>query len=166
MNLELTSEFLKTPCRALDYEQEREYIFDLTLAMVDFMKKNTALGLSANQVGHPVQLFVFGDPKTESSIKAVINPRVVFQKDEYEYLVEGCLSYPGYFVKVKRPKQIRVRYQNLEGKIESHTYIGMTCRIFMHEFSHLQGLTIKDQATRFHKNQALKRSRKSHEQTL
>lgn len=89
-------------------------------------------GLSANQVGLPYRVFVMR-PNF-----ACFNPRVVLAEDE-EVLEEGCLTFPGITIKVKRAKHIKVRFATPSGTITTQTFTGMTARIFQHELTHLEG---------------------------
>lgn len=107
-------------------------------------------GLSANQVGWHVRMFVFGDPQDSDSITPVFNPKIVYYSDETEMGEEGCLSYPDLSVKVKRPYSIRARYQDLNGETHTQTMNGLTARIFQHETDHLNGILFTDRATRYH----------------
>jgi peptide deformylase len=54
-------------------------------------------------------------------------------------LEEGCLSFPGIVLKVKRSQHIKVRYENIQGETKTNTYTGMTARIIQHECEHLDG---------------------------
>lgn len=150
----------KTEARQVDIDSEIDYIKQVAEEMKSFIVKKKVLGVAAPLLGHPVAMLAFGDPKTPESIKVAINPKIPFVKDEFEYLNESSLCFPNYSVKVKRSKQIRVRYINEQGLIETHTYVGMTARIFQHEYDHLIGKTIKDRATYYHKSKAEKLKRK------
>jgi peptide deformylase len=69
------------------------------------MLYNDGLGLSANQIGLPYRAFAI---KAEKII-VCFNPRIVDYSEETIYLEEGCLSYPNLYIKVKRPKKIKIR---------------------------------------------------------
>jgi len=113
--------------------------------MIDLMLTSNGIGLSANQVGLNAQLFVMGDAEKNSSI--LINPTVLQHTEETVTDLEGCLSFPGIFTQVKRPKEILVEYydENLEHK---RTHIkGYSVKVFLHEWDHLQGITFKDRVS-------------------
>jgi peptide deformylase len=96
-------------------------------------------GLSANQIGLPYSLFVFGDGRTKASVIPVFNPKIVSVSSETDVLDEGCLSFPGLVAKIDRAKSIRVRYANVEGKVDTIKFDGLTARIFQHEMCHMLG---------------------------
>jgi peptide deformylase len=76
------------------------------------------------------------------------------------YLEEGCLSYPNLWVKIKRPKKIKVRYTNPDGKTETRVFDGMSARVFQHELDHLNGILHIKRANRIHLDQAKKLAKK------
>lgn len=99
------------------------------------MLANNGIGLAANQVGLNFNCFVI----KANPIIACFNPTIVDQTTEKILLEEGCLTYPGFYVKVKRPTNIKVRYTEPNGNIVTKKFIGMTSRIFQHEIEHLNG---------------------------
>ena len=133
----------------------------LATDLADTMLANNGLGLAANQIGLPYRAFAM---KSEQII-VCFNPLIVDTSSENILLEEGCLSFPGLFIKVKRPKSIKVRYTQPNGEIVNKMFGGITARIFQHELAHLNGFTMLNEATRFHIEQARKdkklRDRKS-----
>lgn len=116
------------------------------------------IGLSANQCGLPYRVFVMaahGD-----NFIACFNPRIVDFSEEKLYLDEGCLSYPGLFVKIKRPKIIKVRYTQSDGQTVTRKFDGMSARCFQHELNHLDGIVHINLANRIHRERALKKWKK------
>ena len=71
-------------------------------------------------------------------------------------MIEGCLSYPGLFVKVKRPTEIVLKWETEEGSECEEKFIGMTSRILQHEIDHLNGIIFLQRANRFHLEKAQK----------
>jgi peptide deformylase len=121
------------------------------------MYDNNGIGLSANQVGVPYRIFAMrGSPENF----VCVNPRVVNPSEETIYLDEGCLSYPGLYVKIKRPRHIRVRFQTPNGDTKTETFTGMSARCFLHEMDHMDGNVFYKKATDFHRHQALNRFKK------
>ena len=76
--------------------------------MIEAMFANEGMGLSANQVGIKTRVFVMGSKLNPDLAQACFNPIVVENTNEIDDLSEGCLSFPGIYVKVKRPKKIRM----------------------------------------------------------
>jgi peptide deformylase len=118
--------------------------------------EHNGLGLAANQLGLPYRAFVI----KSNPVIAVFNPIIVDASTEKVYLEEGCLSYPGLAIKVKRPKKIKVRYTQPNGEVVTKVFEGLTARIFQHEMDHLDGISHIDRASLFHREQAVKTVKK------
>jgi peptide deformylase len=121
---------------------------DLTETMI----QNKGLGLAANQCGLRYRVFVL----TGEQVLACFNPRVVSASAETTYLDEGCLSYPGLMVKIKRPQTIRVRFTMPNGDTTTRMFDGITARCFLHELDHLNGKLHISRANPYHLEKALK----------
>ena len=151
---------LKQECKPFDFNNPpvdpKQLVEDLKLAMID----NFGVGLSANQVGLPYKVFVFGDPTDPQNIQSVFNPKLLHSSDEEVLIEEGCLSYPGLFIKIKRPGAIRVRYANELGIVNTFVYDKEPARIFLHEYDHMDGITFKERATQIRLAMAFKQKRK------
>lgn len=124
--------------------------------LAETMRENEGLGLAAPQVGLPYRAFVM----RAENIIGVFNPRIVDVSSEMVYLEEGCLSYPNLWVKIKRPKKIKVRYTNPNGETETRVFDGMSARVFQHELDHLDGILHVKRANRIHLDQAKKLAKK------
>lgn len=138
-----------------------KYIFtgdeaDLARDLAETMIANKGLGLSANQVGIPYRVCcITGNP-----IRVMFNPKIVSQSDEQVVMEEGCLSFPGLFIKVKRPATVRVRYTQANGQTITEEFAGLTARVVLHEIDHLDGITFIQRANKFHLEQAKKKRKK------
>jgi len=120
------------------------------------MYERNGLGLSSNQIGVPYRLFAMrGSPQNF----VCINPRLIHTSTERVLLDEGCLSFPGMIVKIKRPSEIRVRFQLPNGDTQTHKFTGITARVVQHEIDHLDGILYFNRASRYHREQALRRWR-------
>jgi peptide deformylase len=129
---------------------------ELAHILAQALIKHRGLGISANQLGLPYRAFAMAT----NPIQVCFNPRIVDAGNEVALLDEGCLSYPGIFVKIKRPKNIKVRYTQPNGETLTATFTGMTARIFQHELDHQDGKNFLDLAGPMAKKLALKRHEK------
>lgn len=157
--LPINNELLKTPCEKFNFTEPQVDPIQLYKDLAETMAHNQGLGLSANQIGLPYRAFVM----TGEQILGCFNPVIVDTSDEQVILEEGCLSEPNFFVKVKRPKKIKVRYTEPNGEVNTRVFDGMTARIFQHELDHINGIDIKKRANRYHLEQANKRMKKLNE---
>jgi peptide deformylase len=129
---------------------------ELAKNLLETMRHHRGIGLSANQVGLPYRVFVMeGDPPF-----ACFNPKIVDVSQEIVSLPEGCLSYPGVNVPVKRPAHVRVRFSAPDGNVITKKFTGMTARVFLHEHDHLQGVNFLRKMHPVHKEKALRQLKK------
>jgi peptide deformylase len=143
---------LKEKMPAFDFKNPVVDPVELYNDLAETMRENEGMGLSANQIGVRTRAFVM----RAEEIIGVFNPRVVDVSSETVILEEGCLSYPNLFVKVKRPKSIKVRFTTPDGETITKTFTGMTARVFLHELDHLDGIAHTSRANRYHLEQAKK----------
>lgn len=124
----------------------KELISDMKRQMGSAM----GIGLAANQVGIDLKIFVI-DPKLaeESSVpEAYINPEITECSADTAVMEEGCLSIPDYWRQIKRPKKIRIKALDENGNKIRFKAKGMLARVLQHEADHLNGLLIRDHATK------------------
>ncbi len=101
------------------------------------MKLYGGIGLAANQCGLPFRVFVIGNG--DESI-ACFNPRLISVSEKKNELNEGCLSFPGMFLKIQRPEFIEVEFENEKGITVRAKFSGVTARCYQHELDHLNGI--------------------------
>lgn len=132
--------------------------------MIELMNKHSGLGLSANQVGFPMQIFVMkallnkkhGDPVV------VMNPIIKGLSEEIEAGVEGCLSHPDLILKVRRPVSVMVEFDTLTSDLKDVIHIeakydNIDARIFLHEYDHLYGIQFIDRVSKLKLDMAEKK---------
>ena len=113
--------------------------------MFELMYEHKGIGLAANQVDLPFQLFVINPSgeKDTNEERVLINPVVQRPKGTSEH-DEGCLSIPGVYGKVIRPAQVHVIAYDLQGNKMDETVDGMLSKVIQHEYDHLQGVLFPD----------------------
>jgi peptide deformylase len=150
---------LSTKCESFDFENPPFDPIEFAHEIMKFMYENNGLGLAANQIGVPYRIFAMrGAPENF----VCFNPKMVGTSLDTIVLEEGCLTYPGLLVKVKRPSMIRVRFNTPNGATETRQFIGMSARVFQHEMDHLDGIKFFERANKFHKDQAFKKQKNSY----
>lgn len=129
----------------------------LSHQLAELMMRSRGVGLSANQAGLPHRVFVMAS----NPIVVCFNPRLVDVGEEQVILDEGCLSYPGLAVKVKRAKNIKVRYTQPNGEVVTQKFTGLTARIFQHELDHMNGENFINRAGPLAKQRAMDKWKKT-----
>jgi peptide deformylase len=128
--------------------------------MLDTMFALDGIGLAANQVGVEARVFVMGHRDNPESAQAFFNPIVVANTEAVEDLEEGCLSFPGIFVNIKRPRAIKARWQNSKGEWQESEFDGYNCKCFLHELDHLEGIVFQDRVSTMKWALAVKKNQK------
>lgn len=132
------SEIMRTPLKEFDFSEHAQQDIDMLVNVLKYkMIELGGVGLSANQLGLPYRLFVMGIPEYNG---AFFNSTILRTEGEPETFKEGCLSYRGIFMQIKRPPVIFVQFQNSVGEVKQRIFSGLTARVFQHEYEHMQGL--------------------------
>jgi len=127
---------------------------ELAAGMTEAMFGAKGIGLAANQVGVTERLIVIdGDPEESKKngkgrhARAMINPEVLEESKDDNVYEEGCLSLPDIRGDIWRPTRIRLRYQDLEGRVHEEEARDLVARCILHEIDHLDGVLIIDRMT-------------------
>ncbi len=134
---------LRTPAKEITFPLSKE-IKKLTRDMIETVHKADGIGLAAPQVGKSVKLIIINLEKNDIPPIPLYNARIVKKKFKKIEIEEGCLSLPGIYGMVKRPKQVTIEAQNSEGKKLLITDDGWISRIAQHEIDHTNGVLIID----------------------
>jgi peptide deformylase len=117
-------------------DAKKSSIKKLISNMLETMEENNGVGLAAPQVGKSLRLCVI---RVENETYILINPRITYKSYLKEICEEGCLSFPGKFIPVKRHKKVRVKAQNELGEEVMIKADGLLSRALQHEIDHLDG---------------------------
>lgn len=135
----------------------------LEQAMIKFMVENHGIGLAANQIGLAKRVFVMGSETIPDFPKpfAVFNPVIKEASKEMVLDKEGCLSYPGLYLTIKRPQKILAEYQDSKGNLCEIEIDGYLSKCFQHEYDHLNGVCFVDRVSQLKLQLAMKKLRKT-----
>ena len=134
----------------------------LTDEMFEVMYQAPGIGLAAPQIGVQKQLFVYD---VDDERQVLINPKIVESSGEWVY-DEGCLSIPGLYVEMLRPKLVLVEATNLDGNTIQIEADELLARLFQHEIDHLQGVLMFERMTPDQRKQALAEYRRREENKI
>ena len=126
------------------------------------MNKYGGIGLSANQVGLPYNVFVLGGhPQIENGLKMTcFNPMIISASEEVVAMKEGCLTFPFVWLTISRPRKVVVKYTDVKGDLQEGHLDGMISRIFQHEYDHMLGRTFTKYASKMKLDMAYKKAEK------
>ena len=133
-------EILHKVCRPVTDFNER--LWQLLDDMAETMYHADGVGLAAPQVGILRRAVVIDTGEGQGLIE-LVNPKIVMSKGS-QLEVEGCLSCPGEYGKVKRPARVKVEAQNRYGDPVENVGTDLLARAFCHEIDHLDGIMFKD----------------------
>ena len=155
--IESTNPLLRIKLSECSSDLDREKVES---QLIDSMKHYQGIGLSANQVGIMERVFVMYSDVKKREIISCFNPKITTQSDTEIVIEEGCLSYPGLWLKVKRPDGIEVEYEDKTGEVQSKAMFGLECRIFLHEYDHMEGTDFTKKVSKIKLDRAKKRQSK------
>ena len=130
------SKVLWKPTEKFNFDSPPTNPRTLAFSLLETMIKKGGVGLSANQVGLPYRVFVMGGGEHWF---ACFNPEIIEATGENMDHYEGCLSYPGLFLTIKRASHVKLRYQDYSGQVLEKEFDGFTARVIQHEMDHLDG---------------------------
>jgi len=161
--LENDNAVLTVPLSGCSEDLDRK---ELKENLIETMKNFLGIGLSANQCGIMERAFVMYSDVKKQEIIACFNPRIISEGTEMVTMDEGCLTWPGIWLKIKRPDHINCSFEDENGEINNVTMMGLECRIFQHEMDHMEGTNFTARASRLKMNMAKKRAAKMKKKSL
>ena len=141
---------LKFPDQDLRIKAKPVVSFDdelktLTDDMFETMHSVNGIGLAATQIGVAKQVAVIDISPEKNEPLVIVNPKIQIldpsKKEDYD---EGCLSVPGFFETISRPSDIKLSYQDLNGKKQEIKPVGLLTKVVQHELDHLNGRLFVD----------------------
>ena len=131
--------------KAKPVETFDEELKTLTDDMFETMHSVNGIGLAATQIGVAKQVAVIDISAEKNEPLVIVNPKIQIlnpsKKEDYD---EGCLSVPGFFETISRPSDIKLSYQDLNGKKQEIKPEGLLTKVVQHELDHLNGRLFVD----------------------
>ena len=150
---------------------KKKEIQEIIKRMRETMTAAIGIGLSANQIGLNLRLFVAQIPenrqfqevrppeinpqylggRTSKKFYAIFNPEIIKFSEKKTIMEEGCLSAPGIYGSVERPEKITLAGYDKNGKKIKIKAFGLLARVFQHETDHLNGVLFIDKCKKIYK---------------
>jgi len=161
-------EIIKLPDKRLRLNSEPVKKIDSGIrALVDDMFETMyaapGIGLASIQIGVPKRVVVIDLSKKEEAHapQVFINPEIVWASDEKSTHEEGCLSIPEYYEEVERPKEVKVKYLDLDGRTHEIAVNGLFATCIQHEIDHTNGILFIDHISKLKRDRVVKKFTKA-----
>lgn len=156
---------LKYPDRRLrkiaqPVEHVDESIKTLIEDMFETMYDANGIGLAATQINVHKQVIVMDLSEDKSAPRVFINPEITPLTEEGQPYDEGCLSVPGFYETVERPKSVKLNAVNEHGEAFEEQCDEMLAICIQHEIDHLNGKLFVDYLSKLKQNRIRKKLEK------
>lgn len=151
----LDNTLLESICEPFDFNNPPFDPIYLSNSLTMTRERYKGIGLAANQVGIAYRVI-----SIKGMDSCLFNPKVTLYSPEQKVMDEGCLSFPGLIVRIKRSEVIRVRYLDAYGKFHTAMYNGLTARAVQHEMDHLDGILFFNRVSKLQRDRAFKKLKK------
>jgi peptide deformylase len=151
---------LREPTIPFSFEQTEQFFKAeyIAFSLAETLNTMQGLGLSANQVGLKERVCAVN---MGEQIWVMFNPEIISKVEAPAEYAEGCLSYPGLYLKLNRPKHIKVRFQAIGGQVVEQEFDGLTAVCVQHEIDHLDGKLFTDHVSPIKLEQAKRKVKKN-----
>jgi peptide deformylase len=157
VNEEKERKVLRRKAVDVDFKKfTKKEVTDLISRMRRIMRAANGIGLSANQIGLPFNMFVAEVPDVDkggTKFYAIFNPIIEKKSKATAVLEEGCLSIPGVWGYVPRAEEVTLTGFDRNGKPLKIKAWGLLAHVFQHETDHLQGKLFTDRTKEIFKHE-------------
>jgi len=145
--------------KSLPVENVDEKIRKLMDDMLETMYAAPGIGLAAIQVGVPKKVIVMDISKKEGEKLPMhfVNPEIISKSNINSVYEEGCLSVPGQFAEIARPKKCKIQFLDYNGHPQEIEAEGMFATCIQHEIDHLEGILFIDYLSKLKKTMIVKK---------
>ena len=119
----------------------QEYKKGEDISFIKEMKKTLVstkdgVGIAAPQIGINTKAFVVRKYVNRNNFQIFINPEIIETSKNNVIITEGCLSYPGFNIKIERPDAVKLKFTNENMQTDTQWFSGWEARIIQHEMDH------------------------------
>ena len=132
--------------------------------MVETMYHAEGIGLAATQVNVHQRMLVIDISEDRASPMVFINPEITVIDPEPLGHEEGCLSVPGYYELVTRPRKVKVNALDRQGEPFELVAEGILAVCIQHEVDHLNGKLFVDYISSLKRERIRSKLEKEHRQ--
>jgi peptide deformylase len=161
--ISVTDSILKEPLAPCSDDLDRKA---LQTKLNDAMEHYQGIGLSANQIGIKERAFIMYSDVKKKEIITCFNPLITEYHLDKIIMDEGCLTWPGLWLKVERSEGIRCVYNDVDGELVQVEMHGLESRIFQHEYDHMEGTNFTQRVSKLKLNMAQRRAAKMKKKSM
>jgi len=121
------------------------------------MYEEKGIGLAATQVNIHKRIIVIDVSENKDEKICLINPEILFLSSDCDIYEEGCLSVPGFYEGISRPKDIKVSTLDYDGNLIEIEANGLLSTCIQHEIDHLNGKLFVDHISTLKRNRIEKK---------
>ena len=154
---------LTIPLSGCSEDLDRKELMD---NLIETMKSFHGIGLSASQCGVMERVFVMYSDVRKGEIISCFNPQLISEGTEKVLMDEGCLTFPGLWLKIRRPDHIACSFEDENGDSQQVTMMGLECRIFQHEMDHMDGTNFTNRVSKLKLDMGKKRAAKMKKRSM
>jgi len=159
----VTDPILKKPLESCSIGLDRKEIQN---TLQNAMEHHQGIGLSANQIGIKERAFIMYSDVKKKEIITCFDPLITDYSEEKIIMDEGCLTWPGLWLKVERSEGIRCVYNDVDGELVQVQMHGLEARIFQHEYDHMEGTNFTQRVSKLKLNMAKRRASKMKKKSI
>jgi len=146
---------------AKDVTEFDDNLLTLIDDMLETMYDAPGIGLAASQVDVHIRLITIDLSDEGDDPLVLINPSIEILDEDSDKMQEGCLSIPGFYEEIVRPKHIRVHTQDVKGEEYSFEATDLLAVCIQHEMDHLNGKLFVDYLSKLKRNRIKSKLEKS-----
>lgn len=158
--LEFPDPRLRTKAKAVEVVDDRTR--EIIDNMFETMYAAPGIGLAATQVDVHQQIIVIDISEDKNEPLVFINPVITVQNQDLDSYDEGCLSVPGFYETVERPKGVKVEALDRNGELFIIEPEGLLAVCIQHEIDHLNGKLFVDYLSNMKRQRIRKKLEKQH----
>jgi len=126
--------------------------------MFETLEYEKGVGMGANMVGILKRIAIVDlHENGVSNPHTFINPEIFWRSDEMQEHEEASLCFAAISAKIKRPKAIKIRYLDYDGKQQELEAEGFLASVIQHEVDYLDGITFLDYLSKMKRDMLMKK---------
>lgn len=139
-----------------------ESLQTLVKDMTETMYAAEGIGLAASQVDVHKRVLVIDVSEEKDSPRTFINPTFEVIEQELQDYDEGCLSVPGFYETISRPRRVLIKAQDETGEVFELEADGILAICIQHEIDHLEGKLFVDYISKLKRDRIRGKLEKAH----